>query len=241
MSRPKNKYKENAPSASGIAEEATSSEQDNYTTKSSGRQVQRTRNYAFIVYPESAPEHWRDVLNDAHVEALISPLHDRDTNPNGEQKKPHYHVLVLFSSVKTIEQAQELRDSVGGVGWENVASVRGYARYLCHLDNPEKAQYSIENVVELGGADYAETIRRMADATAVLREMTAYIEDNNVLWYDRFFAYCAKDKPEWFDALTTRCTYVIYTYIKSRAKRLEAENRAIARGYIDPETGEIKE
>lgn len=47
----------------------------------------------------------------------------------------------MFDGVKTIEQAKDLFEQIGGVGCEKVNSIRGYARYLCHLDNPEKAQY----------------------------------------------------------------------------------------------------
>ena len=102
----------------------------------------RTRNFATIIYEESAPENWREILSDLLIPCFISPYHDSDINPNGEPKKPHWHVLIMFDSVKTMEQAKEIFDKVGGVGCEKVNSLRGYARYLCHLDNPEKFQYN---------------------------------------------------------------------------------------------------
>ena len=40
--------------------------------------VGRTRNYATVVYPESAPEGWQSILEDQFVSAFISPLHDCD-------------------------------------------------------------------------------------------------------------------------------------------------------------------
>ena len=52
----------------------------------------RTRNFATVIYPESAPSDWKEILNQEFIPAFISPLHDRDTNPTGEPKKPHYHV-----------------------------------------------------------------------------------------------------------------------------------------------------
>ena len=66
---------------------------------------------------------------------------DEDGNKIVKPKKPHYHVMIMYDSVKTIEQAREVLSAIGGVGVEIVNSVRGYARYLCHLDNPEKYQY----------------------------------------------------------------------------------------------------
>ena len=41
--------------------------------KSSGRG--RTRNFATVIYPESAPENWQDILVEQFVPAFISPLH----------------------------------------------------------------------------------------------------------------------------------------------------------------------
>ena len=63
------------------------------TKKSSG--AGRTRNYATIVYPESAPKNWLDILREMKFNVLVSPLHDKDVNPeDGEIKKAHYHVLL---------------------------------------------------------------------------------------------------------------------------------------------------
>ena len=43
-----------------------------------GNNSKRTRNYAPIIYPDSAPENWLDILSDFHVQAFVSPLHDSD-------------------------------------------------------------------------------------------------------------------------------------------------------------------
>ena len=187
---------------------------------------ERTRNFAFLVYPDSAPPDWPERLNEAHVECLISPLHDKDTNPDGTPKKPHWHVLVMYSSVKTWEQACKLRDAVGGVGREEVASVRGYARYLCHLDNPEKASYSMEDVVELGGADYNSLIRRAADGTKAVRDMMLYIRESGMMFFCDFMDYCMDNRPDWYETLLNGSMYPVYTYIKAIGAKAEVLARA---------------
>ncbi|MDU7039740.1 MAG: Rep family protein, partial [Lactococcus lactis] len=58
----------------------------------------RTRNWTFFVYPESAPSNWREILDSYHVPWIESPLHDKDVNSDGEIKKAHWHVLLMFSS-----------------------------------------------------------------------------------------------------------------------------------------------
>ena len=68
----------------------------------------RTRNYACVVYADSAPSDWRDRLAATFIPSFISPYHDKDLNPTGEVKKPHWHVLIMFDSVKTSEQAEKV-------------------------------------------------------------------------------------------------------------------------------------
>ena len=175
----------------------------------------RTRNFATVVYPESAPEGWFDILVEHKIPAFVSPLHDKDINPGGETKKPHYHVMIMFDGVKTVEQATDIFKTIGGVGWEIVKSLRGYARYLCHLDNPEKAQYSTDDVLSLCGADYFGTISLVIDKYEGIKAMRAFIKENKMYMFSDFFDYCAEEHQDWFRLLCDNCSYVIKEYQKS--------------------------
>lgn len=177
----------------------------------------RTRNYAFLVYPESAPPNWMEILSDAHCPAFVSPLHDKDVNPDGELKKAHYHVMLLFDSVKTTDQAQAIRDAVGGVGWEKIASQRGYIRYLCHLDNPEKHQYSKQDVKSFGGLNYMSMVSLPTDVDAMLDDMTRFIDDNKVFSFRQFASYCRDYNADWSYVLKHSGAYYIKEYIKGLA------------------------
>lgn len=176
----------------------------------------RTRNYATVVYPESAPEGWQDILASKFVPAYISPLHDMDLNPTGEKKKEHYHVILAFEGVKTPEQAQEIFDCIGGVGCERVNSLRGYARYLCHLDNPEKAQYDQGQVRCLCGADYSGTIGLAIDKYKAIGEMIDYCQLNDIYSYAELLEYCRSERFDWFRVLCDNGTVVVKEYLKSR-------------------------
>lgn len=184
----------------------------------------RTRLYATVVYPESAPEGWIERLKEAHVAGFISPLHKDDEDPNGALKKPHYHVLICYDTVKTVEQFDKLRETFGGVGHEIVQSKRGYARYLCHLDNPEKAQYDPAEVISLGGESYTELIRSSADEVTAIGEMMDFIDQNEIIYYSEFVRYCRAEKRDWFELLVTKCSYTISMYIKGL--RFELEDKA---------------
>ena len=177
--------------------------------------VLRHRNYATMIYLDSAPENWFQILEDSHVPCFVSPYHCCDTNPNGEPKKPHYHVMVMFDNVKTKEQAIEFFNSIGGVGCEVLESPRGMARYLCHLDNPEKAQYSISEVRSLAGADYFTVINTMADRQRTLREIQFFCKDNCIYSFAILLDYCAMHRPEWYDCLINHSAWLMKEYIKS--------------------------
>lgn len=177
----------------------------------------RTRNFATVVYPDSAPEDWDGILSDQFVPAFISPLHDRDLNPTGEPKKPHYHVMIMYEGVKTREQASELFSKIGGVGCEVVQSNRGYARYLCHLDNPEKAQYDPESVRSLCGADYNGTIGLVTDKYKAIGEMIDYCKEYNIYSYSDLLEYCRMERFDWFRVLCDNGTVVMKEYLKSRS------------------------
>lgn len=176
----------------------------------------RTRNYACVVYPDSAPDNWESIVSESKIGLFISPLHDKDINPTNEPKKPHYHVLAMFDSVKTKDQAAEFFCSFGGVGCEVVNSVRGYARYLTHMDNPEKAQYRLEDVKCYGGADYMHAIGTQADKAKAIREMVAWIEENDIVCFADLFTYASVQRSDWFDCLINSGAYVIKEFIKSR-------------------------
>ena len=178
--------------------------------------VTRTRNFATVVYPESAPDKWQDILSDQFVPAFISPLHEDDLNPTGEKKKRHYHVMIMYDNVKTVEQARALFSLIGGVGCELVQSLRGYARYLCHLDNPEKAQYSADNVRCLCGADYANVIGLVTDKYKAIREMIEFCKFNNIYSFAVLLEYCSEERGDWFRVLCDNGTVVVKEYLKSR-------------------------
>ena len=188
----------------------------------------RYRNFATVVYPESAPDNWQSILADKFVPAFISPLHDRDIDPLNQPKKPHYHVVIMFEGKKSVEQAFELFADIGGVGCEVVNSIRGYARYLCHLDNPEKAQYSTEDVRCLCGADYSGTCSLVIDKYKAIKDMRAFIKENNIYSYAKLFDYCAEERFDWFRVLCDNGTVVIKEYIKSlewQVRRDEIDNK----------------
>lgn len=205
---------------------------DKKTSATNGRG--RTRNFACVVYPESAPVEWLDILKEQFVPGFVSPLHDADINPGGEEKKHHFHVLLTFEGVKTVDQAKAVFDKIGGIGCEVVQSVRGYARYLCHLDNPEKAQYSPDDVVCLSGADYVSVIGLASDKYKALTEMEEFCERYNVFSFYALSRYASIHRSDWSRILKDCGAVYMREYLNSRKWSLENGFGSI----VDPESGE---
>ena len=186
--------------------------------RADAKRTGRTRNFATVVYPESAPVDWIERLDQYHIAALVSPLHDRDTNPNGKSKKPHYHVLLIFESPADYEnKVAPIFAEIGAVGREAVNSLRGYARYLCHLDNPEKAQYSPSEVRCMGGADFYAITNLPTDDIKLLSEIFEYIQKNEIYSLAELIEVSRVYRPEWFSMIAMSRCYVIDKFIKSLA------------------------
>lgn len=177
----------------------------------------RYRNFCTEFYPDSMPENLFEKLADLLIPCFVSPLHNKDINADGEPKKPHYHVELMYSSLKTVDQVKADLDTIGGyVGCFPVKDVRSYSRYLCHLDNPEKAQYNTCDVKMFGGADYFQKISSTADKYQAIREMCQYIEANDILSFRELYLYCQDNRDDWFRALSDNCAMVIREYLKTR-------------------------
>ena len=178
--------------------------------------VARYRNFGAVLYPESAPANWREIVADWKFPVFVSPLHDRDVDPQQQPKKPHYHIVLAYDGPKSPDQARERFDEIGAVGCETVQSIRGYCRYLCHLDNPEKAQYDPEQVLTFGGSDYADVIGLPTDKYKAIDDMIEYCEQNSIVSYRTLINYARSPRRDWFRVLCDNGTYVVKEYLKSR-------------------------
>lgn len=97
----------------------------------------------------------------------------------GDKKKPHRHVYVQLDYSAPLSTWLNLFAPLDIHYMETVKSKRGYLRYLCHLDNPEKARYNTCDVISLGGVDIScifEKNQRDADdlETLILDSITKY-------------------------------------------------------------------
>lgn len=185
----------------------------------------RTRNWSCIIYPDSAPTNWIDILDEFHLEWVQSPLHEFDTNPTGEVKKPHWHILLMFGGVKTYEQVLEITDKLNCPRPEKCHNAKALVRYMAHLDNPEKYQYSINEIVPHGGVDVAEMLRpSSSERYSLISEMISYIREQGVTEFSDFLDYAAINHPDdWLPIILDHSTIVLDKYITSQRHKRGAE------------------
>jgi len=161
--------------------------------------TRRTRTWATVVYPESCVDKWQEVLAGECVPAIISPLHDKDNNPDGTPKKAHWHVMFMYAGPKSQQQVSELCSKLGAILPIPIQDARSMARYFVHKDNPSKYHYDEKDIVCLSGADYYELTLTSKDRYDTLTEIITYLKEKKVLYYNDLLDYCLdSDNIRWF-------------------------------------------
>lgn len=145
----------------------------------------KKRNWAFVLYPDSAPKDWREQLQRSGLQCAISPLHNQDVNPTGEPKKPHYHVILAYSGPTSFNVVKALTNGrLGQTIPQALEQVEGYYRYFTHQDNPEKAQYSAKDIQTINGFDIRDFVElTKSEVIRLKREIQAFIRDNEIMEY----------------------------------------------------------
>lgn len=155
------------------------------------------------------------------------------------RKKPHRHLLMYFPGKKSPSQVSAILDDVFGPSrpghFETVGSYVGYARYLCHLDEPEGiTRYSPSDVLEFGGAKYSDIIRTQESSRIDLRGIFQLIEDEDIRYFDQLVRFCMKPGlDDYFNLITESKSFPIVQYLKAREQRAyrQSKKKQMVYGY----------
>jgi len=170
------------------------------------------RDWTFIVYPESAPKNWRDFLDETRMRWIESPLHDKDTNPDGTIKKAHWHIMLSADGPITLSRVKKIIKPLNCPVPQKVGSGIGMVRYFIHLDNPEKYQYKMSDIIGHNGADVAGYFQlTQTSRLSIMKEIVKFIIDNKIDNYADFLEYCIlqKDNDDWFEVAIDHNTLAI--------------------------------
>lgn len=196
----------------------------------------RNTRWTSIVYPESASSNFLDILKEFHVPFLLSPLHDKDVDGDGVIKKAHYHLVLYFDSLKSSSQAQVIFDAIGGVGCQSVQSPVSYARYLIHADDPDKYQYSAEDVVAYG-LDYMQcSLDEKSQKYLGISDVIAYVIENNIQSFSHLLIVSSQLNRHIFEIVCDNA-YLVKTFLSSiKADQMDCSKQE----YLEATDGEYK-
>ena len=183
------------------------------------------RNWAFVVYPESLPDNWQDIVLETGLPMAFSPLHDKDINPTGEIKKPHYHVICYYENTTTQKNVKEnVTDRLNGTIPIKLESMVGMYRYHLHLDNPEKYQYDDRNRMFFNGFDVNKVDSlTYTEIGKILMELQTLIRKEHILEYADLLDILQDN--EMLNALDVARNHTLFlnTYITSRRYKTRNE------------------
>lgn len=173
------------------------------------------------LYEDSAPDNWLDIARESGYE-MLAMKHDKDVTAAGEVKETHIHVVVRLAHAGDLKDAKEALLPLGikEASIQYRDSWTAVARYLCHMDDPNKAQYDPADVIEIGGADYLQAINRTADKYRIVAEMQDWvIEETENGQVPRSFAdlcnFARESNLEWFMALCDNTAIIMREFCKS--------------------------
>lgn len=182
------------------------------------RKERKTRNWASIIYEDSAPENWRELVAEMHMPSLVSPLHDRDVAEDGHIKKPHRHIIIMADGPITQKRANELFAPLCGTqSSEYINSLKGYVRYLAHLDDPYKAQYDPREIETYGGADLAKLLTQSQSSQyEKLGEILDFCTENSVTEFCELLNYTRKERSEEWFPIVANNAFLLSRYLTSK-------------------------
>ena len=190
------------------------------------KDLEKDRKWTFILYPDSAPSNWKEILQSTGLEICISPLHDKDINESsGELKKAHYHILLCFPGPTTYSKVLKLTNLVNGTIPKRILSVIGIYRYFTHKDNPEKFQYNEEDIISLNGFDIKDiTGMTTSQQLAIKKQIQKIIRDRCIYEYCDLLDYLLEESINDFYYIASTNTLFFDRYICSRRHKKDYLN-----------------
>lgn len=180
----------------------------------------KKRNWAFILYPESAPENWIELLQKTGLQCAISPLHNKDKDPTGTLKKAHYHIIACYSGPTSYNVVKALTDSFNASIPQALEQVRGYYRYLTHKDNPEKYQYNESDIKTVNGFNISDFVElSKSEVLEIKKKLQQLIRNLNIFEYSDFMDYLQDNDLNVEYEVASNNTYFFEKYITSRRNK----------------------
>lgn len=239
--------------------DSTSSSTINSTTKvlknqeiSEEQDNLKGRHFAYVVYPESAPDDWVEQLKQTGLSFVVSPLHDKDINADNTPKKEHYHVIVSWGNSTTYRSARGLCDTLKCPIPQVLKNCNGMYRYLTHKDNPDKYQYKEQPKCYNGWVRPLDN----ADVENIKKEIWKMVYTEDCQEYGELTMVCEERGAEYFEIASKHTIFFkavcdgyrhnpVRTLMRRYKTLRDEEDREVIKSLlnsygVDVDTGEIK-
>lgn len=180
--------------------------------------------WQFILYEESCLDNWLQVLKDSMYRCSISPLHDRDIKEDGELKKAHWHINILFAKAVTFEFVNEFISSIGGVMAQYIRDRKVMDEYHIHYNDPDKAQYHMKDIILLNGYRYVKGTFEEDDKNMI--EVEKIIMNMKIRSYYMLIQYLVSNDYNNYVKSVRRNAYHTNTLIRDMDKILQYTNNS---------------
>ncbi len=177
----------------------------------------RSNKWAFLIYEESTPSNYRDILEQMHIPYILSPWHNQDIERStGEIKKSHKHGALFFDSLKSYSQISELLQQHLNTPShiEIIMSPKGMFDYFIHASNPDKTPYDVNDIESGCGFDLNKFLLNQGQSE-VFSNIIDMIEDQDFIEFQDLVMYARQHHLSYLDLIIQR-TYFFAKYLDSR-------------------------
>lgn len=176
------------------------------------------RNWQTILYLDSCSPEWLSIMEQhKEIKWYVSPLHDKDIKDDGEPKKPHHHIVMMFKNQVRVGSFNDICKEIGALEFhspkENIVNdPKSAIEYHWHKNNPEKYQYEEKDEQYINTKEFIPHV-----GTLVIN----YINDNNC-WSIRGIVNSAmKDNNTTVFDYISKNTYFINQYLNENVEKMK--------------------
>ena len=177
----------------------------------------RSNKWAFLIYEESTPSNYQDILEQMHIPYILSPWHNQDIDQStGLIKKSHKHGALFFDSLKSYSQVSELLQQHLNTPRhiEIIMSPKGMFDYFIHASNSDKTLYDINDIESGCGFDLNQFLLDQGQSE-VFNNIIDMIENHNFIEFQDLVMYARQHHTSYLNLIIKR-TYFFAKYLDSR-------------------------
>lgn len=172
------------------------------------------RCFEFVVYDESKHYKLEDIMFALHGFKYWAWVKHK---PEDDEKMPHYHILIKLENATTIESISK-KTGVPVHKIQYVKNIRAMCRYLIHLDDSDKIQYSIEDVhvSKLFERKFKKNFEELKTEEEIIQDIYFWLDNSH------FESYSEKVRNllifvnfNCYDTIYKRYRYEFLDYLKS--------------------------